>query len=209
MKLCDKSAACPAAQACPHKAFNTEREHFDIQREKCSGCCICQDFCDLIQIIRNEYDLEQFKLDISNDPRNEQTLRVERFSAEVVDPAWYECKLDALEAYIESQDSDVVIEFVNPENVVCLYQTIPIAEIIGETPYKKVNIYPKSFALAQDEWRIDMLPTVVIFRDNVEIGRIQGRILVANEEERVLRVSSLIDQFKRITIQGERQQHGC
>jgi ferredoxin len=204
-QVCDKYEDCPAAKHCPQKAIiSYPQNEFGINIEKCNGCALCQKYCNLFWVVNNELDLYNFKSWIKNDPRNEQILRVERFSADIVDENWSKIELVDVQIFLEKHknypDDITVIEIINPQNAVCLYQTIPVAEIIGGRRFKKMR--SNDLKELPSNWNITMLPVIIIFKGNRILGKYEGRIEVSNMSDLEDKKKWLYDYLNNIIKGG-------
>lgn len=201
-QFCDKYHDCPAAKNCPHGAIITYPEDsFGIDLEKCAGCddAQCQNNCNLFYVAHNDLELHTYSEWIKNDPRDVQSLKVERFSADIVWEDWHKIEIHDVESFLGSDDKIKIIEIVNPQRAVCLYQTIPMTDIIGNKPFRKIRTTDlESLPL---DWGVTSLPVILVFKGATLLGKREGRI-GGNNTDLEKEAITLYDCLNKI-IRGE------
>jgi len=204
-QACEKFEDCPAAKNCPKGAIISHPQNeFGIDIEKCNGCAICQKYCNLFWIVSNDLELYNFKLWVKDDPRNKQILRVERFSADIVDEGWHKIELTEVNEFLKHfgdySDDIAVIEVINSQNTVCLYQAIPVTEIIGNRRFAKIRI--ANLSELPSAWAVSMLPAILIFKGDVLLGKHEGRIQASDIYDLEDKKKWLYDYFIDIIKEG-------
>ncbi len=138
-KICDQANACGGISVCPVGAFtyNEKTKRIEIDNNKCISCGACEKTCPIgaIGVAKTWEEFEELKKEIDNDPRSADDLFVDRFGGDVINEKTM-INFKNLEKEI-SKSKVLMIEVFNDDSIMCLLKSIPYAEIMANTKYKK------------------------------------------------------------------------
>ena len=190
-KICDNSSECSGIPICPTKAitYNKDKKTLEINESKCISCGKCVVACPVgaIKAAVGE-DFEKIKKEYEKDSRKTSDLFVERYGAEPIDQT-SSASEDHLQKQIE-KDLDLVVEFYNEEELMCLVTSIPIKELFPKILYYKLDI--KSAPNFVKKYKIEISPSLLFFKDGKFIGKIEGYYEYGQKDELITQIKKII-----------------
>lgn len=197
-KVCDNAEACNAINVCPTGAFrwNKEKKTLEVDREKCIDCGLCatsEDSCQVgaIRFAKTEEEYKKIQKEIDDDPRTVSDLMADRYGGQPINMPFY-CTEEELSEVLTTSKI-CLIEVFNDDSIECLIKSIPIKEImkktVNDSVYRKVEI--KSDDLIK-QYNITELPSLLLFKDNVLLGKIDGYYSTGQQEEFIEKINDIL-----------------
>ncbi len=193
-KICDNAPECSGIAVCPTHALSYDegKKAIVIDNTKCISCGQCMPQCPVsaICVAKTEEEYEDYKKQIDNDPRTIKDLFVDRYGASPVSD-FFMIEESQLQNKIE-YEGITLIEIYDASNTQCLLKSIPIRDITddisGDIRYYKLSSSKK---LLQD-FQLSNLPSLLIFKANKLLGKIDGYYMQDQKSEFLDKVKSII-----------------
>ncbi len=193
-KICDNAKECSGVAVCPTGAlsWNEEEETIEIDNDKCISCGLCEKECPIgaFTVVKNEEEYNKIKKEIDEDPRTTKDLFVDRYGAVAISD-FFKIKLEEIKEKAK-KDCLTLIEIYNPDAAECLLKSIPIKELTYELP-KDTLFYKVESSENVDEYKIEELPSLLVFKNGQLLGHIDGYYTV--DDKRIV-LSKLDDILK-------------
>lgn len=193
-KICDNAKECGGVAVCPTKAlsWNEEKETIEIDNDKCISCGSCEKECPIgaFTVVKNEEEYNKIKKEIDEDPRTTKDLFVDRYGAVAISD-FFKIKLEEIKEKTK-KDCLTLIEIYNPDAAECLLKSIPIKELTYELP-KDTLFYKAESSENVDEYKIEELPSLLVFKNGQLLGHIDGYYTV---DDKKIVLSKLDDILK-------------
>lgn len=138
-KICDQANACGGIRVCPVGAFtyNEKTKRIEIDNSKCISCGACEKTCPIgaIAVAQTWEEYEELKKEIDNDPRSAEDLFVDRYGGDIINE---NVLIDVKDLdKVSKESNDTLIEVFNDDSIMCLLKSIPFADILENSTYKK------------------------------------------------------------------------
>lgn len=193
-KICDNAKECGGIAVCPTGAFayDDEKESIVIDNDKCISCGLCENECPIgaIRVAKDEEEYNKIKKEIDEDPRSIKDLFVDRYGAAPLSEFFM---IDSSSVKEKLSVSDIVIiECYNDDSIQCLIKSIPIKELTsdieGEVSFYKVE----ADDALQKEYNIEELPTLLVFKKQKLVGKIEGYFEDDKKKELIDKIKNFI-----------------
>lgn len=193
-KICDNAKECGGIAVCPTGAFSYDekKESIVIDNDKCISCGLCENECPIgaIRVAKDEEEYNKIKKEIDEDPRSIKDLFVDRYGAAPLSEFFM---IDSSSVKEKLSVSDIVIiECYNDDSIQCLIKSIPIKELTsdieGDVSFYKVEV---DEAL-QKEYNIEELPTLLVFKEQKLVGKIEGYFEDDKKKELIDKIKNFI-----------------
>jgi NAD-dependent dihydropyrimidine dehydrogenase PreA subunit len=190
-KICDQSPACGGIEVCPTKAlyWDETSKKISYDENKCIGCGACENMCPIhaINLARTAEQEREVIAKIDSDQRRAEDLFVDRFGGDFVHTTE---TLSANAMTIIKRTAGLLILELNNEDLIhCLLNCIPLADVIG-APYTHIKVMNPDEELLK-ELGVSELPALILFRDGVKVGDVQGFFENSSDVEKVLLKSKI------------------
>ncbi len=192
-KICDNAKECGGIAICPTGAMHYDEEkNTIIVDDNCTCCGLCEKECPIgaIMVAKNENEYNKFIKVIEEDPRKTKDLFVDRYGACPISDFFL---IESNTIADKTRNNHLTfIEVFDYDNAMCLLKSIPIKDITdninGEVFYYKVS----KDELIDKEYQITKFPTLLIFKDNKLLGKIEGYYEIKDKEEFEKQIIELI-----------------
>lgn len=193
-KICDNAKECGGIAVCPTGAFSydEEKESIVIDNDKCISCGLCEKECPIgaIRVAKDEEEYNKIKKEIDEDPRSIKDLFVDRYGAAPLSEFFM---IDSSSVKEKLSVSDIVIiECYNDDSIQCLIKSIPIKELTsdieGDVSFYKVE----ADDALQKEYNIEELPTLLVFKEQKLVGKIEGYFEDDKKKELIDKIKNFI-----------------
>lgn len=193
-KICDNAKECGGIAVCPTGAFayDEEKESIVIDNDKCISCGLCEKECPIgaIRVAKDEEEYNKIKKEIDEDPRSIKDLFVDRYGAAPLSEFFM---IDSSSVKEKLSVSDIVIiECYNDDSIQCLIKSIPIKELTsdieGDVSFYKVE----ADDALQKEYNIEELPTLLVFKEQKLVGKIEGYFEDDKKRELIDKIKNFI-----------------
>ena len=182
-KICDNAPECSGIAVCKTGAmyWDAEKKKIGIDSSKCTGCQLCVKACPTGAILfakdQSEYAIIEKQLE--EDPRTEEELFVDRYGAVAIDKIMMVDE-NNFETEVLQREKFVGVEFWKGETITCLIHSTPYRFLeMPNLTFRKLNVDENS-ELAE-KYNVKKLPSLVIFKDGKEIGRIEGKVTIGEK----------------------------
>jgi len=198
-KICDLASECGGIEACPKKAifFNEKTQRPEVDNKECINCGTCVKACPVgaIMMGKSEKEMKKIKEIIRKNPMTQEELFIERYGAKTVDPSIVVDK-DSFEKEVISSDKTVLVEFWNNSSVQCLLFSIPYKTLKPEQCgiiFRKIDT-DENKEIAE-RYGVNVLPSIIIFKNGRKIGVIEGIYKTSQEKELKEKINKIISYF--------------
>lgn len=169
---CDQAKECSCPAVCPFGAWLRKDEKWLIDESKCTGCGLCIKECpaEAVLLAKTAEEKEIILKQIENDTeRTALTLFVERYGGV---PIEQQIKISAEEVGSKVASGLAVVEVFKEESIMCLVKCAPYYKFISNIQIYKLDAdeHPE----LADQYAITKFPSLLIFQNGKEIGRIEG-----------------------------------
>ena len=196
-KICDNDKACSGKSVCPNGVFGWDEINntLTVDNEKCISCGLCEKACmvSAIKVAKTEEEYEKIKKEFDEDPRSINDLLVDRYGATPIDEAMI-AKEEEIKIKLLNAQRPLVVELYNEDSIMCLLKSIPIKEIADnfdkETRYRKIEVVSEELL---KEYDIKELPSLLLFKDNKLLGKIEGYYDESLKEELINKIKSILE----------------
>lgn len=199
-KICDNDKACSGKSVCPNGVFGWDEINntLTVNNEKCISCGLCEKACmvSAIKVAKTEEEYEKIKKEFDEDPRSINDLLVDRYGAIPIDEAMI-AKEEEIKIKLLNAQRPLVVELYNEDSIMCLLKSIPIKEIADnfdkETRYRKIEVVSEELL---KEYDIKELPSLLLFKDNKLLGKIEGYYDESLKEELINKIKGILQTNK-------------
>lgn len=195
-KICDLEPECGGIGACPKKAifFNEKTQRPEVDNKKCTSCGICVKSCPVgaIMMGKTEEEVKKIKETIRKNTMTQEELFIERYGAKTIDSSIVIDK-NNFEKEVINSGKIVFVEFWNNNSVQCLLFSIPYKSLKPEQCgiiFRKIDA-DENKEIAE-EYGINVLPSIAIFKNGKEIGIIEGIYKTSQEKELKEKIKNLV-----------------
>ncbi|MBW3011283.1 4Fe-4S binding protein [Candidatus Woesearchaeota archaeon] len=179
-KICDNAPECSGVEVCPTKALHWDEvnETLIIDNKKCTACGACEKACPVgaIRVGKTEEEFEEILEEIKNDPRTRKELVVDKYGSVPIDANAIVDKNNFENEVIgNSRTNTVLVEFFVEDKIECLLHSIPFKDLLAgkcDVIFRKCNGGENKELM--DKYKVTEAPSILVFRDGKEIGRIEG-----------------------------------
>jgi ferredoxin len=195
-KICDNAKECGGIEVCPTGAlsWDEENETIKIDNDKCIACGACESNCPIgaISVAQTKEEYNKKKEEIDKDPRTVKDLFVDRYGAVSISE-FFQIELDEMGNKI-SKEGITLIELYNPDVAECLLKSIPIKDITKDMPsnttFYKIAVEDD----AKEQFNLEELPALLIYKDNKLLGTIDGYYNTDNKEEFLNKINEILGE---------------
>lgn len=182
-KICDNAKECGGIAVCPTKAlsWNEEKETIEIDNDKCISCGRCEKECPIgaFTVVKTKEEYDKVQKEIDEDPRTTKDLFVDRYGAVAISD-FFLIQLDEVKDKVK-KDNLTLIEMYNKDAAECLLKSIPIKDLTSSLP-KDTLFYKVESTSVIDEYGINKLPALLVFKSGKLLGHIDGYYTVDDIE---------------------------
>lgn len=193
-KICDNAKECGGITVCPTGAlsYDDEKESIVVDNDKCISCGRCENECPIgaIRVARTEAEFEKIKKEIEDDPRTIKDLFVDRYGSVPLSEFF---TIDFNEITEKGKNSNIMlVECYNDDSIQCLLKSIPIKELTKDLPND--TLFFKASVTTEDieKNNINELPSLLIYKNNIMIGKIDGYYENEQKEELINKINAII-----------------
>ena len=194
-KICDNAKECGGIEVCPTGAlsWDEENETIKIDNEKCISCGACEKMCPVgaIRVAHSKEEYEKLKQDIEDDPRTTKDLFVDRYGAAPLSEFFM---IESSELQCKMGEGITLVECYEDDSIQCLLKSIPIKEITADMPKDTMFYKISSGESMKEEYKINELPTLLIFKNKNYLGKIEGYYSVEQKEEFIEKINELLEK---------------
>jgi len=193
-KICDNAKECGGLSVCPTGAlsWNEEKETIEIDNEKCISCGMCERECPIgaIKVAKSEEEYRKIEGEYEKDPRKTKDLFVDRYGAAPLSERFIAAPETLKE---KTHKSDIVlIELYNDESIECLIKSIPVKELIKDLPDSTFFYKIECNDLLKKQYQISTLPSLLLFKNNELVGKIEGYYCDDKKNEIIERIENIL-----------------
>ena len=193
-KICDNAKECGGIEVCPTGALSWDErnETIIIDNEKCISCGECEKNCPIgaISVVHTEEEYSKKKEEIEKDPRTIKDLFVDRYGA-VPLSEFFTIKEEELD--IKLTDGITLVELYEDDSIQCLLKSIPIKDITANMQSNTMFYKIKNKNNIKEKYNVTELPSLLIFKDNNLLGKIEGYYTVDQKQEFIDKINNIIN----------------
>lgn len=198
-KICDNAKECNGISVCKTGALSWDEKNktIIISNEKCINCGLCEKACivSAIHLAKTKEDYERIKKEIDSDPRKISDLFVDRYGAQPIHPAFLIDEKKFILEVLEYRNI-VVCEIFDDNSIMCLLSSIPIKTILENKQVKYRKIMLNTNKIKKD-YAIKKLPALLIFKNGLLHGKIEGYYKNEDKEQLKTRVNNIFEEIKQ------------
>ena len=173
-KICDNAKECGGIAACPAGAlsYDDDKNTIVIDNSKCINCFACERECPIgaIHVAKDDNEYNKIKKEIDDDPRKTKDLFVDRYGAAPLSNFFIIENKDLKNKI--NNNKLVFIEVYTEDSIQCLLKSIPIKDLIDDEDILYYKILADNDLI--NEYNITSYPSLLIFKSNNMLGRIDG-----------------------------------
>lgn len=192
-KICDNAKECGGIAVCPTGAlsWDEENETIKIDNDKCICCGACERECPIgaISVAYTDEEYDKKKKEIEEDPRTTKDLFVDRYGATPLSE-FFMINENDLEGKINN--GILLVECYEDDSIQCLLKSIPIKDITANMPSNTMFYKMKTGDSSKEKYNITELPSLLIFKDNKLLGKIDGYYNVDQKEELLNKINDIL-----------------
>lgn len=192
-KICDNAKECGGIEVCPVGAlyWDEGNETIKINNERCISCGACERNCPIgaISVAYTDEEYLNKKNEIENDPRTTKDLFVDRYGAAPLSE-FFMITEEELDQKI--QDGIVLVECYENDSIQCLLKSIPIKDITFDMPKDTMFYKVESKNEIKGKYNIVELPSLLIFKENNLLGKIEGYYSIEQKKEFIDKINQII-----------------
>ena len=194
-KICDNAKECGGVEVCPTGAltWNEEKETLEIDNEKCISCGACEKMCPIgaIRVAHDDEEYKKLQKEIDDDPRTTKDLFVDRYGAAPLSEFFM---IESSELQSKMGEGITLVECYEDDSIQCLLKSIPIKEMTSNMPKDTMFYKISSGESMKEEYKINELPTLLIFKNKNYLGKIEGYYSVEQKEEFIEKINELLEK---------------
>ncbi len=199
--ICDNAPECGGIAVCSEIAealfWDEKEQQVSYNADLCIACGKCADEeigCPIgaIRFAATEEEYAQIEKEIADDTRKIEDLQVERYGASPIE----ECiSIDKLDSWLEVQDKTftLLVELFADDTIQCLLHSIKVEDLQAlvqeNSKYKKVQL---SSTEDIKNPTIEELPTLLIYKNDGLLGKIEGYYDESRKDEFFNKISDII-----------------
>ena len=143
-----------------------------------------------IKVAKTKEEYEKIEKEYEEDPRTINDLLVERYGAMPIDAAMIG-SAEEIEEKLLGATRPFIVELYNEDSIMCLLKSIPVKKIADtfdeETRYRKIEVKDNTLL---EKYNVKELPSLLFFRNQKLIGKIEGYVEEDDKEALFSRIRS-------------------
>ena len=174
-RICDNQDVCDVKKICPSNAVSLDKkEGMIIDRAKCTGCLLCLKACPYlaVKLAKDENELAEFKKKLKRAKLDRRAHIAKIYGTKLGRVGGIQLKDSNFRKKVDSKVPTLVIFWGAHSGVMA-----PLLREAGRRHRDKLRIAYVRFAdnpKTSKKYAIATTPTLVLFREGKEIGRLEG-----------------------------------